>query len=62
MLVRNNREVPDLSDLREDPTRWAEQLSEVVEVYHLELWLVRRDGEWKVKQAKIHGLRGIEGL
>ena len=57
MIVRQGRPLPELSDLYNDPARWVEAVSEMADVYELELDLVEDDGEWRVKKAAILGLK-----
>ncbi len=62
LIVRDGQGLPDLSDLYNDPDGWVEQLGSMADPYHLELWFVKKDGDWLVRKARIQGLKSIDDL
>jgi hypothetical protein len=58
IIVSQDRPLPGLKDLYEDPGRWIEQASEKADLYRLQLELVKTDGDWRVTQARLAGFDG----
>ena len=62
VIVRQGRTVPELGELYDDPERWLEELGEIADLYHLELWLIKDGDDWLVDQAEIQGFRSLESI
>lgn len=61
LVVRDNRKVPDLKDLYDDPQNWLEQVGELADLYFLDLELIKNDDDaWRVEGVRIRGTRGRE--
>ena len=58
VIVSQDKAIPDLRALYEDPERWIEKASEKADLYQLELELVKEDGDWRVKIAEMKGFKG----
>ncbi|MFO8070619.1 MAG: hypothetical protein R6V85_01980 [Polyangia bacterium] len=58
LVVRENREVPDLKDLYDDPQRWLEEVGELADLYFLDLRLIKEEDAWRVEGVRIRGTRG----
>jgi len=59
LIVSEDRDIPDIDRLYDDPESWLEQVSEMADLYHLKLDLVKEDGDWKVEKARMRGTRGL---
>ena len=59
VIVRQDRSLPGLRELYDDPQRWLEAAGEMADLYHLQLQWIKIDGDWKVKQARLEGFRGF---
>ncbi|MCP4680347.1 MAG: hypothetical protein GY854_33640 [Deltaproteobacteria bacterium] len=62
LILREGQSMPDLKDLYDDPDEWVEKVDDLADPYHLELWLIKEDGEWLVRKARLHGLKGLGDL
>ncbi len=62
LIVREGQSMPNLKDLYDDPDGWVEKVDDLADPYHLELWLIKKDDEWLVRKARIHGLKGLGDL
>jgi len=62
LIVREGVEMPDLSDLYEDPEGWIEAVGEKADAYHLKLSFRKTDDGWRVEKARIRGTRGVGGV
>lgn len=60
LIIRDDKKMPQLGKLTEDPKAWLEQASEIADPYHLKLVLEKQDGEWKVAGAELHGMARVE--
>jgi len=59
LIVKKDRNLPELKELYKDPRRWLEEVSENVDLYQLNLQLLKKNGAWLVKQAHLEGFKGI---
>lgn len=55
LIVRQDRAIPGLKELYEDPQGWLEAVGEKADLYQLELQWVKEDGQWLVRRAYIEG-------
>jgi hypothetical protein len=62
LLVRDDREAPDLEGLYESPAEWLAEVGELADLYDVKLWLVKTDDGWRVKKARLDGYRRLEEL
>ena len=58
LLMRRDVALPGLEELREDPQGWLAQVGDRADLYHLELQLVEREGEWLANSAHLRGAGG----
>lgn len=56
IIVSQDKPLPGLKELYEDPQRWIETASEKADLYQLQLDLVKTDGDWLVKIARLSRL------
>lgn len=56
IIVSQDKPIPGLKELYEDPQRWIEVASEKADLYQLQLDLVKTDGDWQVKTARMSRL------
>lgn len=59
LMIRQGEAVPDLSDLADDPARWAEQAGDLANLLRLKLDLRKEDGDWRVSRVKVESFRGF---
>jgi len=59
LIVKKDREIPDLKDLYDDPKRWLETVGENADLYQIKLQMLKKDGRWLVKQAHLEGFKGL---
>ena len=59
LIVKKDRNVPELKALYKDPQRWLEEVGENADLYQLDLQILKKNGEWLVKQAHLEGFKGI---
>ena len=62
VIMRAGGPVPDLGGLVEDHEKWLEEASRSADPYHLDLWLLKTSGRWKVAKVHIEGLRPVEEI
>lgn len=63
IVVREGREVPDLSEAREDPAAWLAAAQEAVgEPYRVEMKLRKSGDDWIVTSAQMSGLKSYHQL
>ncbi|MGD9189962.1 MAG: hypothetical protein PVI89_17215, partial [Desulfobacteraceae bacterium] len=51
LIVSQDRKIPGLKELYEDPQGWLEAVGEKADLYQLELQWVKVDGKWLVRRA-----------
>jgi hypothetical protein len=61
LIVRQGVDLPDLTDLYDDPEGWIEAVGEKADAYHLKLGFRKTKGGWRVEKARVRGTRGIGG-
>lgn len=59
LIVKKDRNLPELKELYKDPGRWLEQVGENADLYQLNLQMIKKKGDWLVKQAHLEGFKGI---
>ena len=59
LIVKQDRTIPDLKDLYEEPRRWLEKVGENADLFQVKLQLLKKDGTWRVKQAHLEGFKGL---
>ena len=52
-IRRTDKEIPNLSNLIDDPEEWISEIDAIADVYTLEMWLIKKDDTWKVRKARI---------
>ena len=57
-IFSQDKPIPGLKDLYNDPEKWLEAASEKADLYQLELDLIIEDKDWKVRTAEIEGYKG----
>jgi hypothetical protein len=57
-IVSQDKALPGLKELYDDPRRWLEKASEIADLYQLKLALGKADGQWKAHQAHLEGFKG----
>lgn len=62
VIVRKGSAVPDLSGLYNDPGNWTKEIDKMADLYDLHLWLIKKDGTWVVRQAKLSGMNRLGDL
>jgi hypothetical protein len=58
MILSKERTLPGLKELYDDPLQWIEQVGEKAELYQLRLDLVKKNADWRVRQAHIERFKG----
>jgi hypothetical protein len=59
LIVKKDRNVPQLKELYKEPRRWLEEVGENADLYQLNLQMLKKNGDWLVKQAHLEGFKGI---
>jgi hypothetical protein len=59
LIVKQDRTIPDLKELYEEPRRWLEAVGENADLFQIKLQLLKKDGTWRVKQAHLEGFKGL---
>ncbi|MGD9080083.1 MAG: hypothetical protein PVG96_12115, partial [Desulfobacterales bacterium] len=59
LIVKQDRTIPDLKDLYEEPRRWLEAVGENADLFQIKLQLLKKDDTWRVKQAHLEGFKGL---
>lgn len=59
LIVKKDRNLPELKELYTEPRRWLEEVGENADLYQLDLQMLKKDGDWLVKQAHLEGFKGI---
>ena len=58
LIVRREQSAPKVEDLYKDPKGWIEKVGESADLYRLTLDLLKTDGDWLVKGARLEPFRG----
>lgn len=58
IIVSQSRELPGLKELYDDPRQWLAAAGEKADLYQLKLQLLKKEGDWLVKQADLEGFKG----
>ncbi len=59
MIVSQDKPMPELKDLYEDPQAWLDKAGEKADLYRLKLDLIKQDGDWRVQKADLSTLKGM---
>ena len=59
LIVKKEQTYPGLKDLTDDPKQWLETVGENADLYQVNLEMVKKDGDWLVKQAHLEVFRGL---
>ena len=59
LIVKKDRHLPELKELYTEPRRWLEEVGENADLYQLDLQMLKKNGDWLVKQAHLEGFKGI---
>jgi hypothetical protein len=59
LIVKKDRSLPELKELYKDPRRWLEEVGENADLYQLNLQMLKKNGNWLVKQARLERFKGI---
>lgn len=55
LIVRENTPDLGLAALYDDPEGWMEKAGSIADLFHLELSLVKQDGDWLIFHARLEG-------
>ena len=58
IIISQDRTIPGLKELYDDPQKWIETASEKADLYQLDLGFVKAKGDWLVKTAHMEGFKG----
>ncbi len=58
VILRQDRALPQLKELYNDPRGWLEAASQTADLYQLKLEMVLADDRWQVQQAHLEGFKG----
>ena len=59
LIVKKDQTYPGLKDLTDDPKQWLETVGENADLYQVNLEMVKKDGDWLVRQAHLEVFRGL---
>lgn len=59
LIVKKDRNFPELKKLYKDPRRWLEEVGENADLYQIKLQMLKKDGTWLVKQTHLEGFKGL---
>ena len=59
LILKKDHGLPSLQKFYEDPQRWVEEIGESGDLYRLRLELVKKEGDWLVKQAVLESFTGL---
>jgi len=62
VVVNQDKTIPGLKELYDDPQQWIEAAREKAELHQLNLDLVKMDGAWRVKKAQTQDSKGLDFL
>ena len=58
LIVKKDRNIPDLKDLYDDPKGWIETVGDNADLYQLNLEMRKTDGRWRVHKARLETFKG----
>ena len=58
LIVKKDRSVTDLKELYDDPGGWVAKVGQSADLYRFRLSVVKSDGEWLVKRARLEKFTG----
>lgn len=61
-IIRDNKPMPDVQALIDDPDQWIKKMAEKADPYYLDLKLIKEGGDWKVKIATLSGIRNVHSI
>ncbi len=59
LIVKKDLAFPDVKEFYDDPKRWLETVGERADLYQLNLQMIKKEGNWWVKQAHLEGFKGF---
>ena len=59
LIVKQDRTIPDLKELYEEPRRWLDAVGENADLFQIKLQLLKKDDTWRVKQAHLEAFKGL---
>lgn len=59
LILKKDHTLPSLQKFYEDPQRWVEEIGESGDLYRLRLELIKKEGDWLVKQAVLESFTGF---
>jgi hypothetical protein len=59
LIVRKEQSLPDLNELWRNPEKWLKELGENADLYQLKLELLKQNGNWLVREARLAPFRGL---
>jgi hypothetical protein len=59
LILKKERTLPGLEELRDDPKAWIEAIGETVDLYRFQLQLKRRDRKWLVNHVRLERFTGL---
>jgi hypothetical protein len=59
LIVKKDRTLPDVKEFYDDPKRWLETVGENADLYQMNLEMTKKEGKWRVKQARLEGFKGF---
>jgi hypothetical protein len=58
LIVKQERVIPELKDLYDDPGGWIETVGDNADLYQLDLEMLKTDGRWRVHKARLQVFKG----
>jgi hypothetical protein len=59
LILRKDASFPRLKELYENPQKWLEEVGENADLYRLKLELIKLDGRWVARQARLERFTGV---
>jgi hypothetical protein len=59
VILKKGQPLPELDGLYNDPKGWIKAVGERADLYRLKLGMVKEDGEWLVKTARLEKFTGL---
>jgi hypothetical protein len=59
LIVKKDQSFPKLKELYKDPRRWLDEVGKHADLYRLKLQMLKKNGDWSVKQAHLEGFKGF---